>query len=156
MKGSYLLIMRLDRELADLEVGRLGRFTFAAGFYLYIGSAFGAGGVRARLAHHARRHKPRPRWHIDYLRAHAALVETWSLVSEARLEQPLAAVLRAAPGLSAPVGRFGASDARSGSHLFYTPRRPPMDLLTEALVECVARLSEPRPVTLDIQHYEEH
>ena len=156
MRGTYLLIMRLDRELADLEVGRLGRFTFAAGFYLYVGSAFGAGGVRARLAYHARRHKPRPRWHIDYLRAHTALVETWSLVSEARLEQPLAAVLCVVPELSTPVERFGASDARGGSHPFYTPRRPPMHLLTESLVECVARLDEPRPVTLDIQHCEDH
>lgn len=156
MKGSYLLIMRLEQELADLAIGRLGRFTFAPGFYLYVGSAFGAGGVRARLAYHARRHKPRPHWHIDYLRAHAALVETWGLVSEVRLEQPWAAVLRDAPELSTPVPRFGASDAAGGSHLFYAPRRPSLRLLTESLVECVARLAEPRPVTLDIQHCEDH
>jgi len=37
------------------------------GYYIYIGSAFGPGGVRARMLRHLRADKPK-HWHIDYLR----------------------------------------------------------------------------------------
>jgi Uri superfamily endonuclease len=39
------------------------------GYYLYLGSALGLGGLRTRIAD---RQKPslRPHWHFDYLRAH--------------------------------------------------------------------------------------
>jgi Uri superfamily endonuclease len=115
-------------------VGRLGHFRFAAGYYLYIGSAFGSGGLRARLAYHQQRTKPHPHWHVDYLREHSHLVETWSIASSIRLERVLASALAAAPELTVPVPRFGAGDAPSSSHLFYSPRRPPTRALTSAIM----------------------
>lgn len=155
VKGTYLLILRLDQDLADLQVGRLGCFTFAAGYYLYVGSAFGSGGLLARLAYHRQRVKAHPHWHVDYLRAHARLVETWSVASAMRLERPWARALLATPGLSVPVPRFGASDTDSRSHLFFTPQRPSTKLLTEALLTGIDQAPEPQPFSIDIQLYED-
>ncbi|MFN8566835.1 MAG: DUF123 domain-containing protein [Kouleothrix sp.] len=72
MKSIYLLILRLDADLADFAIGRLGCYCFTAGYYLYVGSAFGSGGITARLAHHQHRPKPLAATHIDYLREHTA------------------------------------------------------------------------------------
>ncbi|HEX9029228.1 MAG TPA: DUF123 domain-containing protein, partial [Anaerolineales bacterium] len=49
--GSYVLYLRLSQRL-ELGVGRLGRLSFPAGEYLYLGSAGGPGGLRARLGRH--------------------------------------------------------------------------------------------------------
>ncbi len=155
MKGTYLLIMYLDQALADLRIGQLGRFDFAAGYYLYVGSAFGPGGVPARLAYHARQQKERLRWHIDYLRAHTRIAETWSLIAPLRLERSWAAALSLVPALSVPAPRFGASDDDGLSHLFYTPRRPPTRLLTQALLGWVVEGDLAGPITLDIDTYED-
>ncbi len=37
------------------------------GYYIYVGSAFGPGGVNARVSRHFRNTK-KLHWHIDYLR----------------------------------------------------------------------------------------
>ena len=50
-KGTYVLIASLA-QMKRLEIGRLGTFDIKPGFYAYVGSAFGAGGLRARIGHH--------------------------------------------------------------------------------------------------------
>jgi Uri superfamily endonuclease len=122
--GTYLLILLLRHPLVALPVGRLGRFDLAAGCYLYVGSAYGPGGLPARLAYHARREKAHPRWHVDYLRAKADLVETWAVACATRLETPWVRVLSRLPGLSVPIPRFGASDTSNRAHLLFSPERP--------------------------------
>ena len=37
-KGSYVLLIALDKD-ATVAVGKLGTFSFPAGYYLYVGSA---------------------------------------------------------------------------------------------------------------------
>ena len=54
----------------QLRIGALGVFDFPPGWYVYIGSAFGPGGITARVTRHARAAK-RLHWHIDYLLEHA-------------------------------------------------------------------------------------
>ena len=71
-KGTYALVLHLECT-EEITVGKLGMFTFPAGYYLYVGSALGPGGLEARLARHRRRGK-KLRWHIDYLLEHAQLV----------------------------------------------------------------------------------
>jgi len=51
VKGTYVLILSLDK-VTQIEIGKLGTFLFKSGFYTYVGSAFGNGGLRNRLAHH--------------------------------------------------------------------------------------------------------
>jgi len=41
-KGTYILILYLN-EPAQFTIGKLGTFDFSAGWYAYVGSAFGPG-----------------------------------------------------------------------------------------------------------------
>jgi hypothetical protein len=50
-KGTYILIARVS-QMKRLAIGSLGEFDIIAGFYAYVGSAFGSGGLRARIGHH--------------------------------------------------------------------------------------------------------
>jgi Uri superfamily endonuclease len=109
---SYQLTISVARPLR-LRIGRLGRFLFPAGRYVYTGSA--KRNFEARIARHLRKEKPL-RWHIDWLLAApgvAVVSVKRSGASECALNQKIAGAI-VAPG-------FGASDCRSGcgSHLRY-------------------------------------
>lgn len=117
-KGSYVLVLWLA-ESRTLDVGKLGQFDFRAGYYLYVGSAFGAGGLAGRLKHHLNPQKTH--WHIDYLRAIAELQEIRFTAEEQRRECQWAAELAKLPQLSRPYPGFGSTDCRCVSHLFYCP-----------------------------------
>lgn len=103
----------------SLAIGKLGCFKFKPGTYYYAGSAFGPGGLRARLNHHikgaARRH-----WHIDYLRSKAGLQGAWVSQDGDRLEHQWAAKISSLSQISTPVAGFGASDCSCPAHLFYS------------------------------------
>ncbi|HRT08509.1 MAG TPA: GIY-YIG nuclease family protein [Candidatus Paceibacterota bacterium] len=123
-KGTYVLIASAPR-MKRIEIGRLGRFDIPPGFYAYVGSAFGAGGLRARLGHHLES-TARPHWHIDYLLRVARPVEIWLSTAPWKLEPQWAGLLEAAPQFRVPIPGFGCSDSprRRASHLFYSSRRP--------------------------------
>lgn len=128
--GSYALLFYLPSE-AQLDIGKLGRFSFASGCYLYLGSAMG--GLKARLG----RHLADPRclhWHVDYLAARSRLLEVWWKASEDRLECAWASQAAGYPGASCPVPGFGSSDCRCASHLVWFAERPsPAVLGTEGV-----------------------
>lgn len=156
MKGTYLLILCLPADIAGLRVGRLGQFNFAAGYYLYVGSAFGPGGLDARLSYHARRHKQHPHWHVDYLRAQARLMESWAIGCDTPLERPLVYALAQAPELSVPAPGFGASDSTCPSHLLYCVRRPSPRTLTTAILAGAESLGAyGRQLTIEIHSYDD-
>jgi Uri superfamily endonuclease len=123
-QGTYVLIAYVSR-MRRLEIGRLGTYDLIPGFYAYVGSAFGPGGLRARLHHHLES-VAQPHWHMDYLLAHAEPVEVWYALSARKLEQDLAEVLERSPHFRMPIPRFGSSDYRRSraSHLFYSKRLP--------------------------------
>ena len=122
--GTYLLWLCLPNS-KDLTVGKLGRYNFPPGDYVYLGSARGPGGLRARLGRHLRG-SGRPHWHIDRLRAAAQvrgfgyqLSSAHTILAECVWSQKLAAL----PGASLPASGFGASDCHSGctAHLVRFP-----------------------------------
>ena len=115
--GTYALILELDQETV-ITVGRLGTFCFPAGYYAYVGSALGSGGLEARLARHRRQDK-RIRWHIDYVLAHACIVDVKVDDSGERLECAWARALLSMPGAQVVAPRFGSSDCACPSHLVY-------------------------------------
>ena len=118
--GTYALI--LERPAPQhLRVGRLGPIEFGSAFYFYSGSAFGPGGLAARLGHHLRE-SPRPHWHIDFLRRSARIVEIWTTTDPRRLECAWFAAARSLRGARTIEG-FGSSDCRQGcgSHLKKIP-----------------------------------
>ena len=121
-KGTYLLLARLD-QATWIDVGRLGTYTFPSGWYVYVGSALGPGGLKARLNRHRREDK-RLHWHIDYLLEHAEFEESWTIRSISRLECALAARVCQLPKAHVIVPRFGASDCRCDGHLVHIPYEP--------------------------------
>src|SRR5262245_8901343 len=90
--GTYTLILSSSADLS-VSIGRLGSLHVQPGFYAYVGSAFGPGGVRARVAHHCRR-AAQPHWHIDYLRRAVPVTEIWYAYDQLRREHQWAAVLQ--------------------------------------------------------------
>jgi Uri superfamily endonuclease len=122
LPGTYVLVIQMVRD-TDLRVGRLGAVTFHRGYYCYVGSAMGPGGLRARLARHLRQQK-KPHWHIDYLLRQALVMETWSAPSAARLECTWVRALLQLPGATLPVGGFGSSDCHCPAHVVRFAFRP--------------------------------
>ncbi len=119
--GTYALLLRLQAPI-ELRVGRLGQIHFESPFYLYFGSAFGPGGLRARVAHHLHPAR-RAHWHIDYLRQVAEVVGAWYTCDAVRLECTWANAASTLRGVS-PVPRFGSSDCRCHTHLLAVNRLP--------------------------------
>lgn len=127
--------MNLRQPLQHYRIGKLGCYDFASGYYLYVGSAFGPGGLNARIKHHLQQQKPRLHWHIDYLRAYADVLEVWRVASDVRLETAWSKTL--AQNFSIPVAGFGASDTNSPSHLFYSQQLIPIRIISQTLFECL-------------------
>jgi Uri superfamily endonuclease len=50
-QGTYALLLNLPRAI-HLRVGKFGAYRFPQGDYVYVGSAFGPGGLRARITRH--------------------------------------------------------------------------------------------------------
>lgn len=119
--GSYALRLRLPTP-SHLAVGRLGLFDFSAGDYLYLGSAWGPGGIRARLLHHIRPVR-RPHWHLDFLRMQSVLTGGWYSTSPGRLECAWSQAILLKQDTFVPAPGFGAADCRSGcpAHLLALP-----------------------------------
>jgi len=130
-KGTYLLLLRLERD-AEIAVGRLGSFVFPNGWYAYVGSALGPGGLSARLARHQRQNK-RMHWHIDHLLARGTLVSIWQVKCPDRLECTWATAIRQLDDTRIPVTGFGSSDCHCPSHLFHWPDQPPGQRISSAL-----------------------
>jgi len=117
-RGAYAIVMRLKRR-RTIQVGRLGRLAFAAGYHVYVGSAMRA--LSARVARHLRLRK-KLQWHVDYLRQVADEVMALPIRSSRRLECEVTELLSRAlqPG---PAG-FGCSDCKCATHLFHSPGHP--------------------------------
>lgn len=122
--GTYALILR-SAATRTAVIGRLGKLAIDAGFYIYIGSAFGPGGLRARIMRHCRASKKK-HWHIDYLRAFIAPVAVWYSDEAVRFEHRWAQAIAGMPAMKAVDG-FGCSDCDCGAHLFFTTAEPALN-----------------------------
>jgi len=120
--GSYALIL-CARQPFTLRIGRLGACHGTARHYIYCGSAFGPGGVAARVRHH-QAIATRPHWHIDYLRPVTELVDTWYSYAPLNQEHLWTQLFASQRGASLPFAGFGASDCGCNSHLIAFPYAP--------------------------------
>jgi sugar fermentation stimulation protein A len=117
-RGSYLLILRIDNGMT-LDIGRLGRFTFHKGYYVYVGSAMR--NLGARIRRHLKKTK-KQHWHIDYLTAHANKFIPLPIRSSQRDECEIARALSSFMQLGPP--GFGSSDCHCQTHLFFSESNP--------------------------------
>jgi len=132
-RGTYAL--RLDVSRAQpIRVGRLGQYHVPAGDYFYVGSAHGAGGLRARVGRHLGGYGNR-HWHIDYLRAVAEVQAVFYTVTDNQMECAWSQALTQLPGAFIPIPHFGSSDCRSGcrAHLVVFPQRSGLASVEKAL-----------------------
>lgn len=120
--GTYALIYRCDVPFQAVA-GKLGPVSFAAGHWIYIGSAFGPGGLKSRLTHHL---KPavRPHWHLDYVKHALIPIEIWLTTDPLKQEHAWASDLWHLKGASCPIAGFGASDCTCRAHLIHLRRQP--------------------------------
>lgn len=120
--GTYVLVVR-PPSTGAVRVGRLGTLALDGRWLLYVGSAFGPGGLRARVGRHVGGARA-VHWHVDRLLRFAEVVEVWLGPGGGRREEPWARALRAAPGAAVPLPGFGASDCGCAGHLVAFEARP--------------------------------
>ncbi|RLB23859.1 MAG: hypothetical protein DRG73_04740 [Deltaproteobacteria bacterium] len=117
-RGSYLLVLKLERHKL-IEIGRLGKFMFQKGYYIYVGSAMS--NLRARIKRHKQKRK-KMHWHIDYLTrvtdGFLSIPIRSSQRQECEIAQALSSILK-----SGPAG-FGSSDCKCLTHLFWSEKSP--------------------------------
>jgi len=117
--GVYVLLISVsDSVVISTRSGRV--FEVPRGVYLYVGSARGLGGLRARISRHLRKFK-KPYWHIDYLLSSSVACVSAVLYRVVRepgtdyeqvISRELSRIFTYVPG-------FGCSDKRGDkSHLF--------------------------------------
>lgn len=123
--GTYALLLRSE-ETQEIKVGALGMMTVRSGMYVYVGSAFGPGGLQARVARHVRGDGAL-HWHIDYLRAVTTLDAVWYTHDPQRRECTWADILRSLPDAAVSVDGFGASDCSCQAHLVRVAEGPSWD-----------------------------
>lgn len=145
--GTYVLLCEAAGK-ASIRIGRLGLLTLYPGWYAYVGSAFGPGGLNARVGRHLRRNKPL-RWHFDYLRAYLVPRAVWYMAASTRCEPHWAAALARLPGAAVPLRGFGASDHPGASHLFAFVRRPSLLDFNAGLVAGNRSCGEVRELLLE-------
>jgi len=110
--GSYMLLIHLSRD-KKINVGKLGSIFFKKGMYLYVGSAMTS--LCGRINYHHKKMK-KPHWHIDYLLNEARILGAFLFPSDRKIECLIASHLTE-KFLYMP--RFGSSDCRCKSHLFF-------------------------------------
>lgn len=130
LPGSYAIHYSL-RLASRIQIGRLGEIHFPAGEYIYLGSARGPGGLRARLHRHLGATPVKRHWHIDHLHAIAQPRACCYLLdadlpkssSSQSIECAWSRALASFAGATIPVKGFGATDCRGRclAHLIAFP-----------------------------------
>lgn len=128
MKGTYLLFIKVKE--GKRKIGALGEIFFPEGYYVYVGSAMNS--IEARVRRHFSKEK-RKKWHIDYLLDDS--FPLFYLAVPGRLEQEVASLLSS---LLDYVPKFGSTDSKAPSHLFYS------DDIGELLRKCLEVLEVAR------------
>ena len=130
-KGNYILQLILEKG-KEIAVGKSKKQFFESGYYLYIGSAFGGGGVKSRLDRHLRSEK-KLHWHIDYLLLETKIVSAWFILLDYSIEHKIAAELQKSKSFKVAVERFGSSDCNCVTHLFFTKKKVSLDGINKVL-----------------------
>lgn len=142
MKGSYILVILLEREKI-IKIGSLRNILFSKGFYLYVGSAMGNTGS-STLLNRVKRHflnkiEKKLHWHIDYLLAdiNAIIVKLYLIPSIKPLECIIAQELL--EQCDNFIKNFGSSDCNCISHLFYFQNFKDISIIKKSKSELIKK-----------------
>ena len=144
--GTYALHLSVV-PAQRISIGSLGQQRLPAGYYFYVGSARGTGGLRARVGRYLRGEGV-PHWHIDHLRAVAEVRDVCYTVTDSLFECVWSQALAQLPNAFIPVSNFGSSDCRSScrAHLVAFPRHT--DIASVARI-----LTQTTPTSIAFLHY---
>jgi endonuclease-3 len=128
MKGTYVLIVLVKRN-KKIKVGKLGKFLFKKGYYVYVGSAFGKiMNIKNRIKRYKKlveEKRGNLKWHIDYLLVTKDVEITDVIIFRNRkIECEIAKKLKVKAKI--PVKKFGSSDCKCPAHLFYLDNKTKM------------------------------
>lgn len=139
-KGTYILVLRLAENTVIARVGRSERFRnifLQAGFYVYVGSAHGAGGTKARVSHHLRNNASRPVWHLDSIRPAMAVEAVWVTYDSLKRECQWSTMLHRDLGGHVPVPGLGSTEcSRCPTHFYRFESCPAFSAFAEAIDKC--------------------
>ena len=126
-KGIYCLLFVTGGAGIIMKDGR--ELKLPPGYYIYIGSALGTGGLSRVKRHFRLSKKPLsqpPHWHVDTLLISPSfdLIAAFCSFTEERLECAFAGILG---GESVP--GFGCTDCRCPSHLFFRKDCPVNEIM---------------------------
>lgn len=110
--GSYILILKLKYD-TKINIGKLGKFDFKKGHYIYVGSALNS--LDNRIQRHLSKEK-KLHWHIDYFLTKADTIEAFYKEGKVKEECKIAGVFKKD---FSKIPGFGCSDCSCKSHLFY-------------------------------------
>ena len=113
-----------------MTIGKLGTYQIKPGYYCYIGSALGRGGLKSRINRHLQINK-RHHWHLDYLRPHLTPVEIYYSTDTIKRECQWAEFLLKDEQSSIPIKKFGSSDCHCPAHLFHYKLKPQIKTFLE-------------------------
>ena len=136
--GLYQLVIRLERRRL-ITVGRHGRFSFPAGYYVYTGS--GKRNLESRIARHLRKQK-KERWHIDYLLRYGQVLEV-KLYLLGQGECELSKEVGSLTGSRIVVRGFGSSDCNCSAHLFHFRQNPASKLRAKFPIDSASTICRP-------------
>jgi len=133
--GTYALILRCRHE-RSINTGKLGEMSVRKGCYVYVESAFGSGGLVARIKHHCRISKSF-HWHIDYLRPAVEITEVWYSHDPIKREHEWAVIFMGVHGVKLPLKGFGSTDCNCHSHLFFFSIPPSMKMFRKRIEQAI-------------------
>lgn len=112
--ATYCLIISLMHD-STIQIGKLGNLDFKKGYYVYVGSALNS--IEGRIKRHLREEK-KLFWHVDYIlnSSNSKIVEVLFENSDKKWECKIAGEIS---GQGIPINKFGCSDCKCNSHLFY-------------------------------------
>ena len=136
--GTYALVLycRISRKV---KVGKRGFISLIPGYYIYVGSAFGPGGLRARVQRHIRK-STKKHWHIDYIKWFTRPLEIWYSYNPMIREHQWAEIFNRSKQTRILMKGFGSSDCTCTTHLFFQKTRPQSRIFVKkvqaAIKEC--------------------
>ena len=138
-RGTYL-IESYCPDNSQVLVGARGKINLIKGYYYYVGSAFGPGGLHSRLRHHLLPTK-KPHWHLDYIKPHLCIRGVFYSIEPQHLEHQWAQSLLNISRISAPFPGLGATDCTCISHFFYANRPLPQNHIFQIFQSPVSYLT---------------
>jgi Uri superfamily endonuclease len=122
IKGTYAVLFYCATKVVSLPRGCAGKYTLRPGWYVYIGSAFGPGGVCARVSRHLSKGAP-VRWQIDRTKRYLTPHAVWFTVDAKKRECLWARSVLKMPKASY-LSRVGSSDCDCPAHFVVFDKCP--------------------------------